>query len=479
MNLSEKVDPAAPESADIAIETAKSVSRAMAKKAQSLAENPWQTLRTFLQFRSLMFFVNRPNLISARRHEKYSRLAAKRDPARFVRLFQTISKVQTLASSVVAVQSQRAAEYCDYDPNLTPPETDIRLIAFYLPQFHTFPENDEWWGKGFTEWTNVGKAMPLFDGQYQPHCPIHVGYYDLRIPEVMVEQAKIARQYGIGGFAHHFYWFAGKTLMEAPLLKMLENPAVDIPFCLSWANENWTRRWDGQENEVLIAQDYSAEDARQMIRHLAKYFMDGRYIRINSRPVFMIYHANKIPDVQHMKDIWQDEANKIGVGPLYLIGAQKTLTDSYQDIGFDASVQFPPHGMDSTNLAPILDWYSPDSAAFVYDYADICSAGLAPQKINHKIFRSVTLGWDNTARRKTGATILVNFSIAAYRGWLSRLCQMLRQDPSIAPDEKIVFINAWNEWAEGTHLEPDQRFGFAYLDATRKALTGPYSNPGA
>ena len=455
------------------IESARNLSRNMASSAESLAAKPWQNLKTYIQYKLLMFFVNRPGMLSTIRHNKYTRLAAKRNPGRFSKFVENILDIKTTASSVVVTESQRAADFCEYNPSLLPVTSDIRLIAFYLPQFHPFPENDSWWGKGFTEWTNVGKALPSFQGHYQPHCPIHLGYYDLRLPEIMEEQAKIARQYGVSGFAHHFYWFSGKTLMEEPLLKMLENPAVDIPFCLSWANENWTRRWDGQDKEVLIAQNYSTEDARQMMRHLAQYFKDERYIRINGRPVFMIYNTKTIPDVEKMKDIWQDEAKNLGIGPLYLIGAQKTIDDDFQQIGFDGSVQFPPHGMDGVNLSAGLHWLKPDVSAFVYDYEKVSAAALSWNKTDKKQFRAVTLSWDNTARRQKGATILVNFSIKAYRNWLSELCKRLRQDPTINPDEKIIFINAWNEWAEGTHLEPDQRFGFAYLEATRQALTGP------
>lgn len=455
------------------IESARNISKSMANSAQGLAANPWKNLKTYIQYKLLMFFVNRPRMISTRRHQKYTRLAARRDPARFSKFVDNVSEIKTMGSSVVMADSQRAAEFCEYDPNLKPLDSDIRLIAFYLPQYHPFPENDAWWGKGFTEWTNVGKALPSFQGHYQPHCPIHLGYYDLRLPEIMEEQAKIARQYGVGGFAHHFYWFGGRTLMETPLLKMLQNPTVDIPFCISWANENWTRRWDGKDQEVLIAQSYSTDDARQMIRHLANYFNDARYIRINGRPVFMVYNPNTIPDVQKMKDIWQDEAKNLGIGPLYLIGAQKSLEDDFQQIGFDGSVQFPPHGMDGANLSAGLQWLKTDVTAFVYDYEKVSATALSQTKTEKKQFWGVTLSWDNTARRQKSATVIINFSIKAYRNWLSELCQRLRQDPTIVPDEKIIFINAWNEWAEGTHLEPDQRFGFAYLEATRQALTGP------
>ena len=202
----------------------------------------------------------------------------------------------------------------------------VKLIAFYLPQFHPFPENDKWWGKGFTEWSNVGKALPNYVGHYQPHCPIHLGYYDLRIPEIMEEQAKLAKAYGVYGFNYYFYWFAGKVLMEKPLEMMLENKKVDIPFCLTWANENWTRRWDGLENDVLIAQNHSKEDSLEFIRYLIKYFKDERYILIDGKPLLIVYRANIIPDIYAIADSWRKEVRLHGFPDLYLVAAQTLLT---------------------------------------------------------------------------------------------------------------------------------------------------------
>jgi len=198
----------------------------------------------------------------------------------------------------------------------------MKLIAFYLPQFHPFKENDQWWGKGFTEWTNVGKAKPLFDDHYQPHCPIHLGYYDLRITENMIEQAELAKNYGINGFAYYVYWFKGKTIMETPLENMLKEPRIDIPFCITWANENWTRRWDGQEEDILISQEHSLADSKEFLIYMQKYFLDNRYICHENKPVIIIYRANIIPEISLTIKHWREMAIEMGFAGLYLIAAQ-------------------------------------------------------------------------------------------------------------------------------------------------------------
>ena len=231
--------------------------------------------------------------------------------------------------------------------------TAIKLIAFYLPQFHPFPENDRWWGKGFTEWTNVTKAKPNFKGHYQPHRPIHLGYYDLRVPEVMQEQAQLAKNYGVYGFSYYFYWFDGVVLMETPLRAMLNNKSIDMPFCLTWANENWTRRWTGDEQDVLIAQNYSETDAIALLQYMMDYFQDERYIRIDGKPIFIIYRPNDIPNIKQISHLWRKEAEKHGLPGLYLISVKFYNMTAPEDIGFDALVEFPPHKLNWTSAKNI------------------------------------------------------------------------------------------------------------------------------
>ena len=348
--------------------------------------------------------------------------------------------------------------------------TSPKLIAFYLPQFHPFQENDAWWGKGFTEWTNVGKAKPLFDGHHQPHCPIHLGYYDLRIPEIMEEQARLARSYGVSGFAYYFYWFAGKVLMETPLKQMLNNPRVDIPFCMIWANENWTRRWDGQENDVLIAQDHSIADSSAMLDYLRPFMEDPRYIRIDGKPLFIIYRAAIIPDMAQTLETWRRQAEKFGFPGLYIVCAQTFGHRDPREYGFDAAMEFPPHTVRSNDIAHLKEDLELDFGGSIFDYEQVVTNAVQSPADEYKVFPTATLSWDNTARKGKKATIFSNFSMKRYSQWLSRNAERVAKNTLLSADEKIMFVNAWNEWAEGTHLEPDQKHGFGYLAATRSVM---------
>ena len=348
--------------------------------------------------------------------------------------------------------------------------SSVKLIAFYLPQFHPFPENDEWWGKGFTEWTNVGKAKPNYKGHYQPHCPIHHGYYDLRIPEVMEEQAKLAKEYGIYGFSYYFYWFGGKILMDTPLELMLANKKVDIPFCFTWANENWSRRWDGQENDILIAQDHSNEDSLSFIQHLVKYFQDERYIKIDGKPVLIIYRADIIPEIAETAKIWRDELLKYDIPGLYLISAQSFGIRSPEPFNFDASVEFPPHTIISSEINNEVELLNKNYSGRIYSYEQVAKNAVLSSEPDYKLFRTAMLSWDNTARKQNNSHIFHGFSLLLYKQWLSSIVNKVYSNPKYNTDEKIVFVNAWNEWAEGTHLEPDQKLGYGYLQTTYDVL---------
>src|SRR5690242_15190569 len=194
----------------------------------------------------------------------------------------------------------------------------FRLIAFYLPQYHPIPENDLWWGKGFTEWTSVAKAKPLFRKHYQPHLPADLGFYDLRLPETRSAQAQLARENGIYGFCYYHYWFNGKLLLERPFNEVLASSQPDFPFCLCWANENWTRAWDGLEHDILVAQEYDAEDDRRHIHWLVEAFRDRRYIRVNGKPLLLVYRVSNLPDPLQTASLWREEAHKLGIGDIYL-----------------------------------------------------------------------------------------------------------------------------------------------------------------
>jgi lipopolysaccharide biosynthesis protein len=351
------------------------------------------------------------------------------------------------------------------------PDPAVKLIAFYLPQFHPFPENDEWWGKGFTEWTNVGKAVPNYVGHNHPHCPIHSGYYDLRVAEVQEEQARLAKEYGVHGFSYYFYWFDGKTLMETPLKAMLANKKVDMPFCLTWANENWSRRWDGLENDVLIAQNHSMEDSAAFLNHLMPYFKDPRYIKVNGCPVLIIYRPNIIPEMKETGDLWRAEMVKNGFPGIYLVCAQTFGIKSPEPFGFDASVEFPPHTVVSGDIQSEVSITNPEFTGHVFSYDQVVDNAVKSPEPEYKLFRAAMLSWDNTARKQNASHIFHGFSLLKYKQWLSSICTNSLNNPKYSADEKLVFVNAWNEWAEGTHLEPDRKYGYAYLETTRTVLS--------
>lgn len=342
----------------------------------------------------------------------------------------------------------------------------VKILAFYLPQFHPFTENEGWWGKGFTEWTNVTKAVPLFQGHDQPRRPGHFGYYDLRVPSVMEEQAKLAAQYGIYGFSYYFYWFGGTRLMESPLEMMLANKDVSLPFCLTWANENWTRRWDGLDSEVLIAQDHSDQDSLALIRYLVKYFQDQRYICVDGKPVFIVYRADIIPNIKRTVRLWREEMIRQGFPGLYLIAAQTFGIGDPSLYGFDAAIEFPPHSAISTDIRHQIRGLDRSFGGNIYSYEQVVKNAIHRKEPRYKLFRTAMLRWDNSARRGKMGNIFHGFTSLLYGQWLSALSSKIYLNRKYTNDEKLVFVNAWNEWAEGTYLEPDDRYGYAHLQMT-------------
>jgi glycosyltransferase involved in cell wall biosynthesis/ubiquinone/menaquinone biosynthesis C-methylase UbiE len=350
--------------------------------------------------------------------------------------------------------------------------TDVRVIAFYLPQFHPVEENDRWWGKGFTEWTQVSKALPQFVGHYQPHLPGELGFYDLRLVDVQRRQIELARKYGIYGFCFYYYWFNGKRLLERPLDQFLKNPDLDFPFCLCWANESWTRRWDGLENEVLMPQTYASEDDFEFIKSVEEVLRDKRYIKINGRPLLVVYKPGALPDSLATLARWRDYCLQAGVGNPYVVGAQTFGTTDPRPFGLDAAVEFPPHNLklNAPVLNSQLDIINPQYQGEVYDYAYMIEAARKVVASEYTLFRGLFPSWDNEPRRPGGGHTFMNSSPDLYQEWLSYACAFAAQNPD--PDKRIVFINAWNEWGEGCHLEPDRRFGYAYLQATADVLRG-------
>lgn len=344
----------------------------------------------------------------------------------------------------------------------------IRLIAFFLPQFHPIAENDAWWGKGFTEWTNVTRAKPLFDDHYQPHRPAELGYYDLRVAEVREQQTALAREHGVYGFCYYYYWFDGKRLLERPLNDMLERGEPDFPFCVCWANENWTRRWDGREAEVLMAQDYNPESNQQFMRDLLPLLRDPRYIRINGRPLVLIYRAELIPGLSEAIAGWRQLTRDEGLGEVYL-AAVESFSGVHDDLAcdFDALVEFPPHARSVAVTQPPAGLRE-DFSGQMYDYESSSRAFMQRPNVPPQLFRTAMPSWDNTPRRQQAAHIYLGATPPLYQNWLASLVRETRERRM--GDERIVFVNAWNEWAEGNHLEPDERYGREWLEATRSAL---------
>ena len=346
-----------------------------------------------------------------------------------------------------------------------------RIVAFYLPQFHPIPENDRWWGKGFTEWTNVTAAQPLFPDHYQPHLPADLGFYDLRLRETRHEQIRLAREHGIDAFCYHYYWFSGTRILERPLLDMLSDAGSDMPFCLCWANENWTRRWDAAEHEVLIAQQYLPNDAVDFIRSIEPFLTDPRYLRIAGRPILVVYRPQQLPDARATLAAWRDYWRSRGHGELHLCAALTHGNDNYVQFGFDSGVEFPPHNLQAGtgNVNPEVTFLKPFRGN-VLQLPTVARDYLNRRQEGGNVFRCVCPSWDNTARLRDRALVLLNGTPANYEFWLAEAIRRTRSD--FPGEERLVFVNAWNEWAEGCHLEPDNRYRHAFLEATRLAVRG-------
>ena len=362
----------------------------------------------------------------------------------------------------------RAIGYCERSVAAPPTAVPARVIAFYLPQFHTIPENDAWWGAGFTEWHNVTRALPQFEGHQQPRLPADLGFYDLRTPGVMRAQAALAREAGIEGFCSYFYWFGGKTLLEAPLRGWLDDPTIELPMCLCWANENWSRRWDGRAEDILIAQAHSDEDDLAFIAHVADYLRDPRYIRVDGKPLLLVYRPHLLPDAAATARRWRDWCRDAGIGELQLAYVQSFERPDPRDIGFDAAVEFPPNMSTPPSIVDRQALLNPDFSGDVLDWRALANNIAARPLPAYPLYPGVNPGWDNEPRRSGKGRVFAHASPRGYRDWLRTTIHGRLGD--FAPKDRIVFINAWNEWAEGAVLEPDTRLGHAWLAATRDAL---------
>lgn len=357
---------------------------------------------------------------------------------------------------------------------------DVKVIAFYLPQYHEIEENNKWWGKGFTEWTNVKKATPQFKGHYQPRIPLNRNYYSLETDDEMIKQAKMATDYGIYGFCYYHYWFGkNKQLLEKPVDNMLNDESVNIPFCLCWANENWSRNWDGGNKEVIMAQDYGDEESwHNHIEYLVRFFRDKRYIRIENKPVFIIYKPELIECYDEMIAYWNEYLKENGENSLYIISQYPQIfREDYKKFNLDAMIKFEPA---YTNLHFLYDsrirhlWWIIKMRIFkwkgitVRNYKKTWEYIVNESKKGENLIPGAFVDWDNTPRNQKG-TLFIGASPKIFKKYFSEL---VRQVINNEYNTEYIFINAWNEWGEGAYLEPDEKNGYAYLEAVKESLNG-------
>jgi len=353
-----------------------------------------------------------------------------------------------------------------------------RLIAFYLPQFHPIPENDEWWGRGFTEWTNTAKAKPLFRGHYQPHVPADLGFYDLRVPESRQAQADLAREYGIEAFCYYHYWFAGRRMLERPFNEVLASGQPDFPFCLCWANHTWSGIWAGAPGRVLVEQTYPGEsDHRRHFETLLPAFRDHRYVRVNGKPMFVIYRPADVPDCAQAMALWRRLAAEAGLPGLHLVGSNVIVGTKIDpvppsDFGLDAwtTALMPPTRTWVSRRSPAkwLRWRYKELAKqpTVYDYEKIVLSLLGPT-LPGMNYPCLIPNWDNTPRSGSNGLVFRGTTPELFR---RQAREALDRIQGRSPEDSFVFIKSWNEWAEGNHLEPDLRFGHRFLDVVAEVF---------
>lgn len=410
------------------------------------------------------------------------------------------------------VESERTVGYSSAHEWGEPLSPSARAIALYLPQFHPIPENNDWWGEGFTEWTNVRQATPLFDGHYQPRIPSELGYYDLRSPETREAQAELARAHGIEGFCYWHYWFAGHRLLERPFNAVLETGKPDFPFCLAWANHSWTASWVGRPWELLIDQTYPGRaDYVAHFEAVRDAFADDRYITVDGKPLFVVFRPDKLADPIEFTDCWRELAHEAGFKGLYLLGIMNAGGDP-GSFGLDGGVHkglghllsFLPASvqrraelrrrsqvlLERPGLASIHQaiarsrrpsWLGPLASVHdqlservllpsVCSYRDLVAAAFGGLEVGDDEFPCVIPNWDNTPRVGRWGWVLQDSSPELFGEHLRHALSLIADRPA---EKRIVFLKSWNEWAEGNYLEPDERFGRGYVEAIRRELCSP------
>ncbi|EML6500070.1 TPA: glycoside hydrolase family 99-like domain-containing protein [Clostridioides difficile] len=364
-------------------------------------------------------------------------------------------------------------EYLEEDYKFEP--KDSKIIAYYLPQFHLNKENNMWWGRGSTEWDNVVKAVPQYTGHYQPRLPIDMGFYNLEMVSALQRQIELAKSSGIYGFSIYYYLSGETKLLRKPLDILLEHKELDIPFCLYWANEDWTKGYKSKSKEILIKQFISEEEYKMAIYDMAKYLKDERYITINNKKLIMIYRPLSIINAKKVIEYWRNYCRLNGIGEIYVMGTKSdnpTIDDVsyYSKCGFDGVNQFSPMTdvRSFNNISEKIDFISNDYLGTVFDYKEYVEKRKYINMDYYKTYKCVCPGWDNTPRKGKEGWIFEGYSPELYYKWISDT--MLMNKKSHYLDEDIVFVNAWNEWGEGAILEPCTKYGYAYLNANKKAI---------
>jgi len=412
------------------------------------------------------------NEISKKRYERILQKEKMHDAQNIVPVTTDAQLVIGYARYILESYGRHSTEYKEYR-KMSKVSEDIHLIAYYLTQFHPDPNNDEWWGKGTTEWNNVNQAVPQYAGHYQPRTPGELGYYDLRIKDVFLRQIEIAHNYGIDTFCFYYYWFDGKRLLEYPLNKFLENKELKINFFYCWANENWTKRFSGTNEDILMGITSTEDNYKNFIESVVEDFKDERYYKIGGRPVLSIYRPSLVPNTEKVISYWRMRAKEVLGVDLYIIAVQeRDVTIDWSKAGFDAETEFQPKQIQH-NCLDITQSLKPvrlDFSGNIYDYRDLVEKRkyIITRNFNKKVYSAVMPMWDNTARRNFRGTIFHGSTPFLYKQWLQDIISLTRKRNDL--DDKIVFINAWNEWGEGAYLEPDSYYGYAYLEATYEAV---------
>lgn len=354
-------------------------------------------------------------------------------------------------------------------------EDDPKLIAYYLPQYYPDLHNEKWWGRGSTEWTNITKSYPQYVGQYQPRLPGELGFYDLRIKENIYRQIELAHFYGIYGFSFYYYWFDGERLLDLPFDEFVNDKTIHFPFNICWVNETWTKQWEGSSNVPLMIQNKSINSYKNFIKSCVEVFTHDNYICIDGKPVLTVYRPLDVPHPQDVLDYWRQYVYKETGLELYIIGdirsdREEDYAVDYKNLGFDAAAEFAP-GPQMRMMRIITEskqFVCDKFLGKVYDYKEFVDNKRYFQLKKDGIYRAISPMWDNTARKKNRGLILDGATPCLYKQWLIDIINETKGNDTI--DDKFIFINAWNEWAEGAYLEPDLKWKYGYLEATKDAI---------